>query len=287
MGKFMKRKGEQGVTLIELMIVVAIMGIVVGAMYSMFNFQRQSYTVQDNVAVMQQNVRIGLEYVVKEVRMAGYIPEDIAAAPNWGMEPNAEPPVPAPHNNGIVESIEEATADSIFFQADIDDDEWTDAVRYSLDYDAGKNSTNLMREVWNWDGSSWNAADLDGDTVADGPQIIADNIDNLVFTYSVLAVGGVNGVGYGDGEDDDGPDMDGDGIDDGDGTTDEAGELLRWNFGVHGDLDSDTERRCIRKVHVTMTARSPAQDGSYFHPDTGDHFRRKTLTSNISVRNMQ
>lgn len=276
MGKFMKRKGEQGVTLIELIIVVAIMGMVVGAMYSMFNFQRRSYTVQDNVAVMQQNVRIGLEYVVKEVRMAGYIPEDIPGATNWDMEPSAEPPVPAPHNDGIVESIEEATASSIYFQADIDDDEWTDAVRYTLDYDASKNSTNLIREAWNWDGGSWNAADLDGDTVADGPQIIADNIDNLVFTYSVLAVGGVNGAGYGDSVDDDG-----------DGTIDEAGELLQWNFGTHGSLDLDTERCYIRKVHVRMTARSPVQDARYFHPDTGDHFRRKTLTSSISVRNMK
>jgi hypothetical protein len=91
-----------------------------------------------------------------------------------------------------------------------------------------------------------------------------------------LAVGGVNGAGYGDSVDDDG-----------DGITDEAGELLQWNFGTHGSLDLNTKRCYIRKVHVRMTARSPVQDARYFHPDTGDHFRRKTLTSSISVRNMK
>jgi type IV pilus assembly protein PilW len=71
------RMKERGVTLVELMIVVCMLGMVVAAMYNMFTFQQKSYSVQDNVVVMQQNARVGLEYMVKEIRMAGYIPEGI------------------------------------------------------------------------------------------------------------------------------------------------------------------------------------------------------------------
>ncbi|GAF90755.1 unnamed protein product, partial [marine sediment metagenome] len=45
-----KVERERGVTLIELMLVVGIMGIVLAATYNMFDFQQKSYSVQDNVA---------------------------------------------------------------------------------------------------------------------------------------------------------------------------------------------------------------------------------------------
>lgn len=258
---------EQGVTLVELMIVAAILGMVVAAMYNMFTFQQHSYAVQDNVAVMQQNVRVGLEYMVKEIRMAGYIPEDIPGG-SGGVSPNADVGGGAPFD-GVSEPIEEATANTIIFQADIDDDEKTETVRYVLSYDAGQNSTMLTREVWEWNGS-WGAST--------GPQIIADNIDTLTFTYTLLADDqGVTGTSWGVGFDDD---------DGGNGPVDEQGELLTWNFAINGALNNNKLRSYIRQIHVAMTAKSPAQDSNYFHPTQGDHYRRRTLSSNISLRNM-
>jgi len=251
MGRLKVRKREQGVTLVELMIVVGLLGLVVTAMYNMFTFQQKSYTTQDNVAVMQQNVRVGLDYMVKNIRMAGYIPEDI---PPYNAGPTTDV------SGGDSESIEAATANSITLQADIDADAITETVRYILN---GGNDT-LTREVWKWDATNevWGASA--------GDEIIAENIDNLVFSYILLA-------------DDQGLNDDVD--NDGDGQADEEGELMTWDFGA-GNMDV-WERSFIRQINVTMTARSNAQDASYTHPQYGDHYRRRILSSNINLRNLK
>ena len=77
MKRLFERKKEAGFSLVEMMIVLAILGVVMAAMYSMFTHQQKSYSVQDHVSMMQQNVRVGLDYLVKDIRMAGYIPEGI------------------------------------------------------------------------------------------------------------------------------------------------------------------------------------------------------------------
>ena len=71
------------------MIVTALLGLVMAGMYNMFVHQQKSYSVQDHVSAMQQNARVGLEYMVKDIRMAGYIPEGIPFDAD-------DPPVPAP-----------------------------------------------------------------------------------------------------------------------------------------------------------------------------------------------
>ncbi len=69
----MKTKSdEKGVTLIELLIALVISGIIVAAIYRMFVAQTRSYTVQDQVAEVQQNVRNAMERMVKDLRMAGF-----------------------------------------------------------------------------------------------------------------------------------------------------------------------------------------------------------------------
>ena len=118
-----ENKKERGVTLVELMIALSMFAVILTAMYNMFNFQQKSYSVQDNVAVMQQNVRVGLGYMVKEIRMAGYIPD--AIPPNKLSPSNDSLPSSPFTTNGVSESVEEATTSAITFQADIDSDNIT------------------------------------------------------------------------------------------------------------------------------------------------------------------
>lgn len=277
MGMLTGRKGEQGVTLVELIIVVALLGLVVAAMYNMFTFQQKSYTVQDNVAVMQQNVRVGLEYMVKEIRMAGYIPEDIP--PNNTAPADDNVPGATFTTDGNSESIEEATSSAITFQADVDGDGRTETVSYTLD--AGNDT--LTREAWEWNGS-WNRDPL----TSTGPEIVAEDVESIVFTYALLADdqgidNGVVGVGFDD---------------DHDGVTDEAGELIIWDVGnsidddgydgidEDGPLNTEQLRNYIRQINVTMTARAANPDADYTHPTQGDSYRRRTLSSNINLRNI-
>ncbi len=63
---------KDGVTLIELLIALTLSGILIAVLYRAFIAQQDNYTVQDQVAEMQQNVRIAIDQMTKEIRMAGY-----------------------------------------------------------------------------------------------------------------------------------------------------------------------------------------------------------------------
>lgn len=63
---------RRGVTLIELMIALVISAAVVAAIYRTFITQQNTYTVQDDVAGMQQSVRAGVNEMMREIRMAGF-----------------------------------------------------------------------------------------------------------------------------------------------------------------------------------------------------------------------
>lgn len=68
-------RNQEAFTLVELMITLAMTGIIVAAVYSTYTIQQRTYNSQDQVAVMQQNIRAGLSNMVKELRMAGYDPQ--------------------------------------------------------------------------------------------------------------------------------------------------------------------------------------------------------------------
>ena len=63
---------NKGFTLIELLIVLVISGIIMTGIYSAFKTQQDSYLAQEQVAEMQQNLRAGLDIMMRELRMAGY-----------------------------------------------------------------------------------------------------------------------------------------------------------------------------------------------------------------------
>jgi type IV pilus assembly protein PilW len=63
---------KKGVTLIELLVVLVISVIVIGGVYKVFIAQTRAYTVQDQVAEVQQDVRGAMEIMVRDIRMAGF-----------------------------------------------------------------------------------------------------------------------------------------------------------------------------------------------------------------------
>ena len=66
----MKDKNK-GFTLIEILVSLAILGIVLAGIYSVYTMQHKSYIVQEQVANMQQNERIALQMITRDIRMAG------------------------------------------------------------------------------------------------------------------------------------------------------------------------------------------------------------------------
>ncbi len=63
---------QKGLTLIELMVALAICFIVIGAVYRAFTSQQRTYTIQDQLAEAQQNARVAMNILMRDLRMAGH-----------------------------------------------------------------------------------------------------------------------------------------------------------------------------------------------------------------------
>jgi prepilin-type N-terminal cleavage/methylation domain-containing protein len=63
---------SRGVTLIELLISLVLSSLLIGALYRTFISQQKTYTVQEQVADMQQNVRVAINRMMREIRMTSF-----------------------------------------------------------------------------------------------------------------------------------------------------------------------------------------------------------------------
>ena len=75
-----KKRTDSGFTLIEILVVVAIVGLVFSAIWATFRFQQQSYSLQRQMVAMEQNLRSAMIMMEKEIRMAGCDPFGLAGA---------------------------------------------------------------------------------------------------------------------------------------------------------------------------------------------------------------
>ena len=65
---------HKGVTLIELLIAMAVSGIVIAGIYAAYDSQQKAYVTQQQIVHMQQNMRAAMYLMGREIRMAGYDP---------------------------------------------------------------------------------------------------------------------------------------------------------------------------------------------------------------------
>jgi len=141
--------GAEGFTLIEILITLALAGIVMTAIYSVFISSNYSYRTQDNVADAQQRVRVGLDFLTDDMRMAGMDPVRSASA-----------------------GIEDATATRMRFTSDVDLNGTIDVPlnqeRITYEYDAVNRT--LRRGLYEGTGDeTW--------------EPLIDNVSALTFTY--------------------------------------------------------------------------------------------------------
>lgn len=66
-----KINGESGFTLVELLITMAIFGIILGGILKVYDTNNYTYKVQEEVVAMNQNVRVSKMFLERDIRMAG------------------------------------------------------------------------------------------------------------------------------------------------------------------------------------------------------------------------
>ncbi len=72
------KNNEQGFTMVELVIALAISLILIGIAVKIFLVQQKAYNVQGQLSEMQQNIRAATDMIVRETKMAGYDPTGTA-----------------------------------------------------------------------------------------------------------------------------------------------------------------------------------------------------------------
>jgi prepilin-type N-terminal cleavage/methylation domain-containing protein len=176
----------QGFTLVELLVVLAIVSIVMGGIYSIFISSNRVYISQEEVVAAQQEARSALDILGREMRMAGFI---AANNQTGGLDPimshawagNADSVIEIAAVDDVAKTTTLAFKSNLDgADTDLDGNDDTEAVRYVYyhgDYaDASRRNT-LTREVKLWN-TSWN--DLSG-----GEQLFLENIQDLTLTYQM------------------------------------------------------------------------------------------------------
>ena len=86
---------SKGFSLVELLVVMVIMGLVITSVYSLFLNTKSTSATSEDVVDVQQNLRVAMETMVADIRMAGFLlpsgTDAIATAPGtFGMDTDAD-----------------------------------------------------------------------------------------------------------------------------------------------------------------------------------------------------
>lgn len=145
----MSQSDQKGFTLLEILLAIVIFVMVLGAVYTLYTASQTTFARGQGKVDVQQNARVAMGMVAREIRLAGYDPSDVI---------NLLPTT----------AIETAGANTTTFVADVDGDGATDQVTYRLQ------GTQLMRDFSTWNGAAFPPA---------ASAEVADRVTTLTFTY--------------------------------------------------------------------------------------------------------
>ena len=91
---------QVGFSLVEIMIALLIGLFLLGGILQMFSASQQTYRMQSNLARLQENGRFALDFLARDIRMAGY----------WGCLSGLNTDIDGTDNNAVpVDSIDDGT----------------------------------------------------------------------------------------------------------------------------------------------------------------------------------
>lgn len=183
---------EKGFTLVELLIVMALSGLILTGIYSVFVAQQRAHATNTQVVQMQQNLRAALAIMERDIRMAGYSPSGNADV-------------------GFAQAMEEVMQLTVDLNDDGDATDDDEDITYGLDAGAarlgrdrsdGSGMQPIARNIrsvyfaYAFDDDQDGELDVDGsgeviwatDSTDDG----VDSLDLNVFTNAALAGGSVD-----------------------------------------------------------------------------------------------
>jgi type IV pilus assembly protein PilW len=170
------QKASGGFTLVELMIAMAVGGIVMAAVMTAFLSQHRSYLAQDDVVEMQQNVRVAVDMLVRDIRLAGYNPTSEPLKFTFVDGVN--------FSNGSGDNTAVSTNSSqISFTADRDGDGTVDRAAEDVNGDGVKDMSDMEQIAFRLSGTT-----LQRYSTVTGFikwQEVAENIEQLEFYYTL------------------------------------------------------------------------------------------------------
>ena len=70
---FSFKQRQQGFSLVELMVALGLSSILMVGLFQIFNSNKQAFTLQDGMARVQESGRIAMEFLSRDLRIAGYM----------------------------------------------------------------------------------------------------------------------------------------------------------------------------------------------------------------------
>lgn len=149
----MKINNGKGITLIELLVALIVLGLTIAGIYKLFISQTKAYTIQDQVVEVQQNIRAAMEILLRDLRMAGF--DDDSPTSNISVA------------NPIVVGDDAITVSY----------EYDSNTLYTVSYWREANTQRLFRQLI--------ITKDDGSNITGTQECILENVDQLNFKYGV------------------------------------------------------------------------------------------------------
>lgn len=178
----------KGVTLIELLVVLVISGIVVGGIYKVFIAQTKAYTIQDQVAEIQQDVRGAMDIMVRDIQMAGFQNNNYASINPQGSALISDNRIVTPLSDSSIQVNYEYIPPTDPNCANYPNDCVTYQVTYQLVSSSNCSNPPCLQHTCN---STPQVPECNG-----AQDILLTNVSNLTFSYGIAATGSgvINGI---------------------------------------------------------------------------------------------